>query len=157
MKLTTKSSYGVRALIDLAVRYDKGEPVSTGRISREEGISNIYLEQIFNCLKKHGLVKSIRGPKGGYILARDPSKINVYEVVTALEGSVSLGRCVSGKGKEYVCKRASKCASKEVWDETARQIKGTLERFSLRDLADRTLEMNAGKSEKVRLYEKSLS
>ena len=151
MKLTTKSSYGVRALIYLAIGYDRGGPISIGRVSREEGISNIYLEQIFNRLKNRGLVKSIRGPRGGYILARDPSKLSVYEVVVALEGSVSPARCISRKGKKTICARAGKCASKEVWDEMARQIERTLGRFSLKDLADRAGEINAGRNQKVQI------
>lgn len=158
MKLTTRSSYGVRALIRLAIEHDGGEPVSIGHISREEGISNIYLEQIFNCLKNRGLVKSVRGPRGGYVLARDPSRVSVYEVVMALEGSISPARCISsGKGKENVCGKASRCASKEVWDEMGRQIKETLGRFSLRGLAERAMKITPGKNGRVYIYEKSLS
>jgi len=157
MLLTTKSSYGIRALIDLAIMYDRQVPISIKNISREEGISRVYLEQILNRLKKQGFVKSVRGPKGGYMLAKDPSGVSVYEVVMALEGSVAPGKCISGKGKIKVCERAGRCASKDVWNEVAKQIKKTLEGFSLRSLARRTLQIDPHKLEKVQDYEKSIS
>jgi len=145
--LTTRSSYGVRGLIHLAIAHKKedGRPVSAGRVSREEGISNTYLEQIFNRLKARGIVKSVRGPGGGYVLARDPSKISVYEVVMVLEGGISPGKCV---GNRKICTKAGRCASKEVWEEVAKQITGTLESFSLGDLAARALEMDPEKNAK---------
>lgn len=143
MLLTTRSSYGIRALIHLAIAYgQKQQPVSVRRISKEEGLSGIYLEQIFSRLKGQGIVKSVRGPKGGYVLARDPSRVSVYEVVMALEGNVSPGKCARNR---TTCRRVGKCASKEVWDEVTRQITGTLERFNLRDLAGRTLEIDPNK------------
>jgi len=137
--------------------YDRKRPVPIKDISREEEISGVYLEQIFNRLKNQGLVRSIRGPGGGYALVRDPSDISVYEVVMALEGSVNPVRCVSGKGEKKECGRIATCASKEVWREMARRIKETLGDFSLRDLAGRTLELDPGKARKAQLYEKSLS
>ncbi len=143
MLLTTRSSYGVRALIHLAIAYGQTrQPVSVRSISREEGISGVYLEQIFGRLKSHDIVKSVRGPKGGYILVKDPSKVSVYEVVMALEGNISPGKCV---GNKTICRRAGKCASKEVWDEVTRQITVALERFNLKDLAGRTLEIDPDK------------
>jgi len=139
----------VRGLIHLAIAYKKEDrrPVSAGRVSREEGISITYLEQIFNRLKAHGIVKSVRGPRGGYVLAGDPSKISVYEVVMALEGGISPGKCI---GNKKICTKAGRCASKEVWEEVAKQITGTLERFNLGDLATRTLELAPKKNAKGR-------
>ncbi len=157
MKLTTKSAYGIRALIDLAIMYDSGRPVSIKDIAREEDISCVYLEQIFHRLRGKGIVRSVRGPKGGYILSRDPAELNAYEIVSALEGVVFPERCKSGKGKKDGCERSARCVSREVWDEVARQIKTVLERFSLRDLAGRALEITPCKEVKVRLHAKSLS
>ena len=146
MKLTTRSSYGVRALIDLAVMYGEKKPVSISNIAKEEGISNVFLEQIFNQLKNENIVKSVRGPKGGYVLTKDPSKITVYEVVKTLEGSIFSEKCIDTNGKDKkVCKRSRRCASKEVWDEVARQMKKTLEKFSLKDLADRAIKIDPHK------------
>jgi Rrf2 family protein len=158
MRLTTKTSYGIRALIDLAVVYKSGLPLSIKEISREEGISGIYLEQIFHRLRKEGFVESVRGPKGGYILSKKPSDLSVYKAVVALEGSVAPGRCSHhGKKTGKECARAAKCTSKEVWDEVARQIKNTLEKFSLDDMARRALELDPGKLGKVRSDAKGIS
>lgn len=145
MRLTTKSSYGVRALINLAAVYKRKQPVSIRSISKEEGISTIYLEQIFNTLKNRGLVKSIRGPKGGYVLAKDPAKINVYEAIKILEGDVSSVRCAPKSGGGKICARLCNCASKEVWDELTLQIKKTLEDFSFKYLAERAMKINPKK------------
>jgi Rrf2 family protein len=145
MRLTTKSSYGVRALINLAVMHKKDKPISISSISKEEGISTIYLEQIFNTLKNRGLVKSVRGPRGGYVLAKPPAKINVYEAIEILEGDISSVRCVSRKDKTKACAKFCNCASKEVWEELTRQIKKTLEGFSLKYLAQRAAKINPKK------------
>ena len=149
MRLTTRSSYGVRALINLAIVHATEKPVSLKQISREENISKIFLDQIFNQLKKQNLVKSVRGPKGGYILAKDPSEISVFEIVSILEGDVFTEKCLSGKTKDKMCTNSGRCASGEVWTEVAQQIKKTLDKFSLRDLANRTIEIDPSRSSEV--------
>ncbi len=142
MRLTTKTSYGIRALIDLAIMHGAGKPLTIKNISQREGISSVYLEQIFNKLKNHGIVKSVRGPKGGYILARDPEKVSVYDAIEALEGGVSSVGCVSERSKKK-CIRLGKCASKEVWDEVTRQIQKTLGSFSIGYLAKKAVEIDS--------------
>jgi len=143
MRLTTRSSYGIRALINMAAAYEAARPVSLKDISREEEISCVYLEQIFNKLKRSGVVKSVRGPKGGYLLARDPSDVTVLEVVTAVEDSYTAGKCLCGK---VLCERAPKCATKQVWDEVAVETRKTLGSFSLKQLAEKTREAAQQKS-----------
>lgn len=150
MRLTAKTSYGIRALIDLAIMYDRKQPVSIKNISQEEDISSVYLEQIFNRLKNCGIVKSIRGPKGGYMLASPPAEVNVYDAINALEESVSSVGCRYGKAKKHGCGQAGQCASKEVWDEVTSQIQKTLKGFTLKYLAGRALEINPRKLEKDR-------
>ena len=145
MKLTAKTSYGIRALIDLAVVYPQKRPVSIKAVSIEEGISRIYLEQIFNRLKNKGIVRSVRGPMGGYMLARPPKDITVYDAMIALEGGVSSVGCRYGRARGSKCEQACRCASKEVWDEVTKQIQITLERYSLDYLAKRALEKDPGK------------
>jgi Rrf2 family protein len=125
--------------------HGKKRPVSISSISKEEGISTIYLEQIFNVLKNRGLVKSVRGPKGGYVLAKDPAKVNVYEAINILEGDISSVRCMPKGGKGKTCARLCNCASKEVWEELTRQIEKTLKGFSLKYLADRAKKINPGR------------
>ncbi|MFQ5952620.1 MAG: RrF2 family transcriptional regulator, partial [Candidatus Omnitrophota bacterium] len=107
-----------------------------------ERISIVYLEQIFNTLKNKGIIKSVRGPRGGYILAKDPSKISVYEAVKILEGDISSVSCVPKNGKGRKCERVCKCASKEVWDELTRQIEKTLKGFSLKYLAEKAVRLH---------------
>ncbi len=142
MKLTTKAYYGVRALANLADKHAVKSPVPLKTISQEENISGIYLEQIFNKLKNVGLVKSVRGPGGGYVLGKAPAETNVYEVVTVLEENMGLGRCFSKKGKEDICAKNGKCATQEVWEKVNNQIKDVLEGVSLEDIVNRTREID---------------
>ncbi|MDD4956988.1 MAG: Rrf2 family transcriptional regulator [Candidatus Omnitrophica bacterium] len=147
MLLTTRSAYGVRSLVNLALKYEERMPVSIKEICEAEGLSLVYLEQIFNRLKHCGIVKSRRGPRGGYMLVRAPEDISVYEVVVALEGGIFPGKCVTAKGKKAVCVNAGTCPSKEVWDEVARKIKEALEAYSFRDLADKARKIDHGLNE----------
>ncbi|MBD3379039.1 MAG: Rrf2 family transcriptional regulator [Candidatus Omnitrophica bacterium] len=151
MILTTRSSYGVRALINVAILHQSGKPVSVRTVAREEGISEIYLEQIFNCLKKRGILKATRGPRGGYALASDPAEITVYDVVMALEESLAPGKC-SGRSGEC-CEKASRCVSKEVWDAVENNVKKTLMGYTLKSLAERAVEVNPCREAKVKLFE----
>ncbi|MFH1845935.1 MAG: Rrf2 family transcriptional regulator [Candidatus Omnitrophota bacterium] len=145
MRVTTKASYGVRALINLAVIYRQKQPLSIKSISQKEEISGVYLEQIFNRLKNNGLVKSVRGIRGGYMLAKAPADISIYDVIIALDENISPGRCSRPKGKQKPCARSSEgCVSKQIWDEVGRKIKETLADISLKDMADRVLLINSG-------------
>ncbi|MBN1794992.1 MAG: Rrf2 family transcriptional regulator [Candidatus Omnitrophica bacterium] len=85
MRLSTRSTYGLRALCELALNWEQG-PVSVSAISQKERLSIAYLEKLLNLLKHYGFVRSIRGSKGGYVLARDPGEISVGEIIRALEG-----------------------------------------------------------------------
>ena len=94
MKLSTKGRYGLRAIVDLA-RFSESEPVSISSISSREDISEGYLEQLMALLKKAGLVKSIRGAAGGYVLARPAGQISVGDVLRALEGKLEPAECAA--------------------------------------------------------------
>ena len=137
MKLTTRSSYGIRALINMAAANGGTRPVSLKDISEEEGISCEYLEQIFNRLRRAGVVKSVRGPKGGYVLARAAEDVTMLDVVSAVESGRREDKCFCGK---VACDRTAICASRDVWEAVARQEKEVLERFSLGQLAERSGE-----------------
>lgn len=150
MILTTKTSYAVRALIGVALLHSSGAPVSIKTIASEEGISDIYLEQIFNRLKRKGIVKSIRGSKGGYVLSRSPEDITVYDIVMALEESIAPSKCADG------CLRAPKCAPKDMWDEVEVKMRSLLEGYTLKELLDRTLEKNPCRWGKVKLFERTI-
>jgi len=132
MKLTTKTQYGMRAVVDLAQRYRNG-PVSVSGISEREGIPISYLEQLLNRLKKGGIVKSFRGPRGGYVLAKDPSKIRVYNIVQVLEGNLVPVLCVDGR-KKFKCDRIGKCITKPLWQKLNKSIEGVLKSVTVKDL-----------------------
>lgn len=133
MKISTRARYGLRLMVDLAVKHGKG-PILLKDVSRSQEISEKYLSQIIIPLKTAGLVKSYRGAHGGYTLQRDPDKINLHEVVSALEGDLSLVECVSSPA---ACSRTDQCVTQEVWGRVSRAIVETLEGLTLADLAAR--------------------
>lgn len=134
MKLSTKSTYGLRAMVDIALGNEKGA-VSVKEISSKEGISGVYLEQLLNKLRREALIKSVRGPSGGYILSRSPGSITVKDIVLILEGSISPVNCASGRESwKMKCGRNKSCAAKIVWTKLARSISDCLDSITLEDL-----------------------
>ncbi|PIU41434.1 MAG: AsnC family transcriptional regulator [Candidatus Omnitrophica bacterium CG07_land_8_20_14_0_80_42_15] len=131
MKLSTKSRYGVRAMVDLAFNYKHG-PVAVGDISRREGISTCYLEQILNKLRRHNLVKSVRGPKGGYVLAKSPDNIKIADIVKTLEGNIAPVNCTTVNNR--LCNRIDRCVTKLLWDKLASSIENVLNSATLASL-----------------------
>lgn len=110
MKLTTKGRYGLMAIEVLKENYGKG-PISIKAIAEEKNISEAYLEQLFSLMKKEGIVKSIRGSKGGYQLAKEPSEITIGAVLRSLEGDTQLACC---DGDDYICEDVETCGMKNV-------------------------------------------
>jgi len=135
MKLTTKTRYGMRAVVDLVLRYNQG-PTPVSLIAKKENLSTTYLEQLLNKLKKNGLVKSVRGARGGYVLSRSPDKISVYEVVNVLEGDIAVSCCVSERRTKKRCDRIDKCLTNILWRKMSNNLKETLKGISLRDLCE---------------------
>lgn len=134
MKLSTKSTYGLRAMLNIALNDDK-HAVSITDIAKAEGISVAYLEQLLNRLRRKGLIKSIRGPKGGYILAREPGSLNVGDIVEALEGGIIPVHCLgTKKSPKGVCKKTKGCVPKIVWFRLQKAINDCLESITLKDL-----------------------
>lgn len=134
MKLSTKGRYGLRALIDLA-QYSELEPVSINSISARQDISERYLEQLMSMLKKAGLIKSIRGAGGGYVLAKNAEDISVGDVLRALEGSLEPVEC-SGLDPEEGCQAAGGCVTKYVWQRINDSINQTVDEIKLKELVD---------------------
>ncbi|MCM8760533.1 MAG: Rrf2 family transcriptional regulator [Candidatus Omnitrophica bacterium] len=146
MKLSTKSTYGLRAMLAIAMK-DKNTATSINDISGAEGISVAYLEQLLNRLRRHGLVESVRGPKGGYILSRRPSEITVADIVKTLEGNIYPVHCVSPKnGPLSACSRGASCVPKIVWHKLARAISDCLESITLEDLCAEAIRIKRRKS-----------
>lgn len=144
MKLSTKGRYGLRALIDLA-RYSENEPVSITNISDRQGISERYLEQLMSLLKKGGLVKSVRGAGGGYVLAKELEEISVGDVLRALEGNLEPVSC-SGFDAEDGCKAADNCVTKYVWQKINDSINQTVDEIKLDQLVEESRRLNCSEA-----------
>lgn len=142
MKLSTKGRYGLRAMIDLA-RYSEKEPVSIGSVAARQEISERYLEQLVALLKKAGLVKSIRGASGGYVLAKKTSEISVGDILRALEGSLEPVKCAAfdtttGEG----CMASDGCVTKYVWQKINDSINDTVNQIMLDELIQESKSIN---------------
>lgn len=144
MKLSTRSRYGVRLLIELAMNYSS-RSMQLNVISKNQNISEKYLGQLVIQLKSAGFINSERGKNGGYFLARPPKDINLREIVEKLEGSLCLVDCVED---DNLCNRADFCVTRDIWSDISRNIALFLEGITLQDLVDRTL-----KARKNFLYE----
>lgn len=135
MRLSTKGQYAVRAVVSLACHAD-GKPVTLKNISDEEGISLSYLEQLFVKLRKGKIVKSVRGPGGGYVLAKPPAQISVGEVISVVEEPMNPVACLDeGSG----CDRATRCSTQKVWKCLAEKIAEFLNSVSIEHLSTEAL------------------
>ncbi|HGE71317.1 TPA: Rrf2 family transcriptional regulator [Candidatus Poribacteria bacterium] len=144
MKLSTRSRYGVRLMFELALNYGKGSLLLKD-IAKRQDISEKYLSKLIIPLKGAGLVNSIRGAHGGYVLAQDPNKISIKEIVDVLEGDISPVECVKNKS---ICDRSLDCPIRDVWCKLDRQISNTLESISLQDI----VKDYQNKEEKTMVY-----
>ncbi len=133
MKLSTKTRYGMRAILVLAGHYGQG-PLQTNVIAKQQDISIKYLEQLMAILKASGLIKSVRGARGGYILARKPDEIRLSEVFYGLEGPLVTVECLEDQS---VCTRIADCASRQLWAQVQEAITKVLESMTLQDLINR--------------------
>ena len=132
MKLTSKGRYAVMALADLA-KFNSKNPVSLRDISLRQGISLNFLEQIFSKLKKHNIVKSIRGTNGGYILSSDPEEIKLANILNAVDEEVKTVQCKK-ESKKGCNGKTSKCITHNLWDELEIHINNFFKKKNLKDL-----------------------
>ncbi len=137
MKLSSRTRYGMRAILELALEYGKA-PLQIKTIADREDISNKYLEQLIAMLKASGLVRSIRGPRGGYVLAKPPSEVLMKDVFLTLEGPMVPAECL--QHEEY-CERCTDCATRQIWQKLQNAILGVLESVTLADLVQNSKEM----------------
>ena len=142
MRLSTKTRYGLRALVDLAARQGQG-PILIDTIAQRQEVSRKYLDAIFGRLREAGLLRSQRGAKGGVMLARKAELINVAEVVRALEGPIRLVDCDSD-GKP--CQRKDLCVTHDLWRDLAGMIEHRLEEVTVGDLSEQMLQKEAAVS-----------
>lgn len=132
MKISTKGRYGLEALVDLAI-HSSQNCVSIKSISGRCGISEAYILQIFLALRRAGIIESIRGAQGGYILAKEPSKITVGSVLTVLEGPLAPVVCLDNR-KDSSCEWTGKCAARGFWEEIMRIVEEVAVSITVEDL-----------------------
>lgn len=137
MRLSTRSRYGVRLMLSLATS-NSSEPVFLKDIARSEEISEKYLSQIILPLKAKGLINTIRGAHGGYLLGKPASRITLRDIIEPLEGDISLVDCVANPA---LCERSNACATREVWDEMSSLLLEFMDRFTLEDLVKKVKKL----------------
>ena len=136
MKISTRGRYALLLMLDIAL--SEGEtPVPLRDVARRQDISDKYLEQIVTPLSRNGLVRSVRGAGGGYLLTRKPEEYTVGEILRVLEGSLVPVTCAEDKG---CCGRAENCVAQEVWEEIAAAVSNVVDRITLADLMKRYYE-----------------
>ena len=136
MKLSTKGRYGARLMLDLALYYGNG-PILLKDVAKRQGISEKYLGHLVTPLKAAGLINSARGAHGGYMLAREPAKITLKEIIQALEGSLSLVECVE---TPCICQRVKSCVTRDIWEEAGEKMMQVLGASTLEDMVNRQRE-----------------
>jgi Rrf2 family cysteine metabolism transcriptional repressor len=136
MNISTRGRYALRAMLDLALQ-SGDDPTMVKDISRRQEISDLYLEQLFSRLKIAGLVRSTRGPKGGFNLAKPPSQIRLSEIMQAMEGSTAPVECVDNA---RFCSRADFCITRMVWIEMKKVMDEVLVSTTLKDLMRQVAE-----------------
>lgn len=139
MRLSTRSRYGTRMMVDLAQHYDEG-PVQIRDIAERQDISAKYLEQLIIPLKKANYIKSVRGPKGGHLLAMPPEEITVGEIVRTLEDQISLVHCIENPG---TCHRVGACLTRDLWRTATKAVYNELDAVTLFELINRTKPFTA--------------
>jgi len=140
MRLSTKGRYGLEAMLDISIHRSEGQ-INLKSISERLGISENYLEQLFMALRKAGLVKSIRGSQGGYILAREPENITIGSILRTLEGSLAPVSCVN-EDATASCIRSNECVTKIVWAKIRDEINQVVDFITLEYLTDEYRKTN---------------
>jgi len=133
VKISTKGHYAVHAIVDLAARREE-TTVSLSVIAERQGLSQNYLEQLFVKLRKAGLVKSVRGPGGGYLLTKAPSLITIGEIFSAVDESLVLTECAEGGVDKELCSRASECVTQSLWSRLCHHFNDLLYSITIEDV-----------------------
>jgi Rrf2 family transcriptional regulator, cysteine metabolism repressor len=143
MKISTKGRYGLRSIVDLAVN-SAGDHVPLNSIAERQNVSENYLEQVFSTLRKAGLVKSIKGAQGGYILSKRMSSITVGDVLRALEGDLSV---IDGTSEsKNASQNMEQCLSKNVWEKINESINSIVDSITIEDLVNEYKKLNGNEA-----------
>lgn len=148
MKISSRGRYGVRAMFELALHHNEGS-IPLKIVAQNQDISENYLEQLIASLRKAGLVKSIRGAQGGYMLAKDPGEITVGDIVRVLEGPLDLVECVKETHGDQGCCKADECVTRMVWAKLRDKINEVLDETTLADMCE---EMEKNKGQHCYMY-----
>ncbi len=140
MRVTTRGRYGLRAVLTLTVS-DTGKPVSIRELSEKEDISPEFLEQIFFRLRKSGIIKSTRGPGGGFQLDQDPKEVSVKDIFDAVGEEISLTPCTSDTDPRSPCERDKNCIAHTMWVQTAKHINDYFSGITIQDILDGNAEL----------------
>jgi len=132
LRLSTKGQYGVRAMFELARNFDKG-PLTIKEIAKRQDVSVAYLEQLLNKLRKAKLIKSQKGPGGGYIISKKPAEISVGMILNSLEGPVAITQCLDPAANKG-CKMIDGCVARLLWKSLGEKIESFLDTINLNDL-----------------------
>jgi len=144
MRLTTQSRYGVRAIFDIAY-HSEGLETQIKDISRRQGISPRYIEQIFQKLKRGGILRSKRGPSGGYFLNKKPEEITIGDIVRITEGGISPVLCVSPEDSSKPCEKSGECVTQIVWNGAGNRLKEYFDSITIKDLCKMAKDMGMKK------------
>jgi Rrf2 family iron-sulfur cluster assembly transcriptional regulator len=142
VRLSTKGRYAVMAMVDLACRSD-GKPVALADIAERQEISLSYLEQLFAKLRKGGLVKSVRGPGGGYMLSQTPERTRISDIILAVDEPIRATRCAPGSPEGCRINK-SRCLTHDLWEELGHQIHLYLSAVTLADVRERRILGTSG-------------
>lgn len=152
MKLTSKGRIAVTSLVDIVINSQGDKPVSLSEISLRQNISLPFLEQIFLSLKKSGIVKSVRGPTGGYLFAKNPHYVKVYDVIQAIDEELKITKC---NGIDFGClsKKKSKCLTHNLWKNLTNHISSFLNSISIKDVSENSYESILSLNSKFQIEE----
>ncbi|TEB08346.1 HTH-type transcriptional regulator CymR [Pelotomaculum schinkii] len=135
MRFSTRARYGLRAMVEFARHYERGEPVPLIKVAENQGISEGYLEQLMTSLRKGGLVRSVRGAQGGYLLSQGPDKITAWDIIRLVEGPLDLTECVN-EDEQVLCDWSNTCVTRVLWQRVRDSLRDVLTQINLADLCD---------------------
>lgn len=141
MRLSTKGRYGVKAMFDLALNSSSEKTVTLKSIAERQGISEPYLEQLMASLRKAGLIKSVRGSQGGYMLSLAADQITVGDVIRTLEGSMAPTECVD-EDSQSECNEASCCVTRMVWQKIKESVDEVIDAITIQDMLEHYKKMS---------------
>jgi len=142
MRLSTRGRYALRAMIDLALHTDGG-PVLRSDIAERQEVSAHYIEQLFVKLRRAGFIESVKGPGGGYMLAKSTDQMRVGDIIRTVEGPIALVHCVAPQQEEATCPRVDSCVTHLLWQRLSDKVAEVLDSVTLEELCDQALELKA--------------